>query len=71
MKKLEEVEKVDTIQGRGKKKEYIANFNGDDSFYENFANIAKKNKWIVYKINQKTTSLEDVFYQLTHEVEDK
>lgn len=69
LKKLEEVEEVETVQGRGKKKEYLVSFNGEDSFFENFANLARKNKWIVYKINQKTTSLEDVFYQLTHEEE--
>jgi len=69
LKKLNEVKEVETIQGRGKKKEYLVSFNGEDSFFENFANIARKNKWIVYKINQKTTSLEDVFYQLTHEEE--
>ncbi len=70
LKKMSEVEDVETIQGRGKKKEYLVNFNGEDSFFEDFANVARKNKWIVYKINQKTTSLEDVFYQLTHDEED-
>jgi len=71
IKTMDEVKDIKTIKGLGKKKEYLISFNGEDSFFENYALKSKKLGWITYKLNQKTTSLEDVFYQLTHEQEDK
>lgn len=71
LKKMKEVEDVETVSGKGKKKEYRVKYNGEDSFFEGLAKVVSRNKWTVYKLTPEKSSLEDVFYALTHkEMED-
>ena len=65
LKELKEVIKIDTISGRTKQKEFEIQYTGEETFFESLSKLVRKKKWTIYKLNERTSSLEDIFYQLT------
>ncbi|MBN1618166.1 ATP-binding cassette domain-containing protein [Candidatus Dojkabacteria bacterium] len=67
LKKIQTVKIVKKIESQNNIELFELATKADKNFYKELGEITAANRWIVYKINEKVDSLEDVFYSLTKE----
>jgi ABC-2 type transport system ATP-binding protein len=66
LEKIDEIENIKAPPGRPRIKKLEITYTNRDKFFKKLSEAISKNKWTVYKINEKVISLEDIFYELTH-----